>query len=81
MTKGTGKLDGKDIGAGLVISIKSGDILTISASALANVEIINHGLNTVRADCSLTAENVEDIESIKEILNQNSSSDRLKFLK
>ena len=53
MTKGTGKINGQNVGSGVELTVKSGDTFSISASGLAGVEITNHGQDPVIAECSL----------------------------
>jgi hypothetical protein len=70
MKKGTGSLNGQSVGSGVEVVLKNGDTLTISASALASVEITNLGQNTVSAHCGLSAESMEEIEYIKSVLGE-----------
>ncbi|ODN42420.1 hypothetical protein BGC07_05080 [Piscirickettsia litoralis] len=53
MLKGSGKLNGKNVGSGLDEIVNNGDVMSISASGLAKVQITNTGSDTVTADCSL----------------------------
>lgn len=53
MLKGSGTLNGHEVGTGLSIQVKNGDVLKISATALATVEISNEGQHDVIAQCGL----------------------------
>jgi hypothetical protein len=77
MKKGTGTLNGQSVGSGVELTLKNGDTLSLTASALAAVEITNLGTNTVSASCSLAEETIGEIEYIKLLLNQ----EELAFLK
>lgn len=66
--KGTGKINGQDINTSLTMTIKNGDTLTISASKLAQVEIVNSGKDTVTAVCGLTMESEIEILYMREKL-------------
>jgi hypothetical protein len=76
MLKGSGKIDGKDVPKdGLSVTIANNDTLTISASALASVKIVNTGKATVSADCGLSYETLAELEYIENLL-----IDGVKFL-
>ena len=76
MLKGSGKIDGKDVPKeGLSVTVANNDTLTIYATALASVNIINTGTSTVSADCGLSYETLSELEYIENLL-----IDGVKFL-
>ena len=70
MIKGTGSLNGINVGEGLSVSVKDGDQLKITASALAKVEITNKGTSNVHADCGLSESSKEEMKFVKSILQE-----------
>jgi hypothetical protein len=70
MIKGSGKINGTDVGTSLTLTIKNGDSINLSASKLAEVQIVNNGKNTVTAVCSLTTESEIEILYMREKLNE-----------
>ena len=61
MNRGTGKVNGNAIGSGSAVSVKNTDILTIQASALAQVQLTNTGATNVHADCGLSNESIREL--------------------
>ncbi len=70
MKKGSGTLNGQSVGTGVELELKNGDILTITATSLASVEITNLGINTVSASCSLGEETINEIRYMRSILDE-----------
>jgi hypothetical protein len=70
MKKGKGTLNGQSVGTGVELDLKNGDILTITATSLASVEITNLGTNTVSASCSLGEETIKEIRYMRSILDE-----------
>jgi len=50
---GRGRINGRDVGTGMEIEVKSGDAFDIDASSEAVVEITNKGQSIVVAECIL----------------------------
>ncbi len=71
MKKGHGTLNGQDVGTGVTLNVHEGETLVITASALAKVDITNHGQQLVHADCSLSSETLAEIDYMKNLLSDN----------
>jgi hypothetical protein len=70
MLKGTGSLNGKDVGKKIELSVKNGDSLAIGASSWAKVKITNKGQNTIHAKCRLKAETKDEILFVKSLIDE-----------
>ncbi|WP_119343019.1 hypothetical protein [Facilibium subflavum] len=53
MLKKSGTINGQNVGDKLILEIKNGDSMRISADGLAQVEITNQGDETITANCGL----------------------------
>jgi hypothetical protein len=69
MLKGSAKLNNQDVGAGIKIDVKNGDSFTIEASGSAKARLTNLGVSAVSADCSLGEESLEQVEYLRQVLN------------
>ena len=69
MNKGTGALNGNDVGAGLNVTVSNGDTLTIGASGYASVTITNHGNSLVHSHCTLTRNDMKIYQKAYEKVN------------
>lgn len=71
MLKGSGAINGHDIGGGYQLDVTNGQSFSITAGALAKVEITNNANQTVHASCGLNAsETVEDFnDMLQTVLN------------
>jgi len=70
MKKGSGKLNGQNVGSGLTLDLKNNSELDISASAFASVEIVNKGANTMHAGCSLASNDIDVVRQIVELVEE-----------
>lgn len=67
--KGSAKLNGQDVGAGIKVEVKNGDTLTIEASGSAKARLTNLGSQVVTADCGLGEESLQQVEYLRQVLN------------
>lgn len=73
MIKGSGAINGKDIGGGYSLDIKTGDNFSITAGGLAKVVITNNSSQTVHVSCGLNSS--ETFESFNEVYQTISNLD------
>ena len=63
--QGNGKINGRDVGTGMDLEIRSGDSFNIDASPEAIVQITNSGKSTVIAEC-LIGNFANELDTLKD---------------